>query len=149
MSSEFHDDGCFYCTSDERLESLMSEVCKLRVSTIYLFHDQKHPGRCVVAFNGHTTEIFQLSDKDRQDFYDDVAEVAKVIYDRFEADKINYATYGDLVPHLHMHLVPKKVGGLNWGGPFTDGSDKFYLPNKEREMRINILRKDLKTSSFS
>jgi len=33
--------------------------------------------------------------------------------------KINYAIYGDLVPHLHYHVVPKYRGGPNWGEPFA------------------------------
>jgi diadenosine tetraphosphate (Ap4A) HIT family hydrolase len=28
----------------------------------------------------------------------------------FKPDKINYGAFGDKIPHLHMHLVPKHEG---------------------------------------
>ena len=48
---------CFYCTKDERLDSLMMEVCELSASTLYLFKDQTYKGRCIVACKEHKREI--------------------------------------------------------------------------------------------
>ena len=45
--------------------------------------------------------------------------------------KINYAIYGDIVSHFHVHLVPKHRDGLQWGGPFTDTLPKVTLSAEE------------------
>ena len=52
-----------------------------------------------------------------------VAEVAKAIHRAFHPDKINYGSYADVVS-TYIHIVPKYIGGPNWGGPFADDNPK-------------------------
>ena len=103
---------CFYCEKGEKLNSLMLKICDLEYSTVYLNRDQKHKGRCIVAFKEHKTEYFQLTEAENKGYFLEVSKVAKAIYEVFQPDKINYATYGDGVPHVHMHIVPKYKNGL-------------------------------------
>ena len=92
---------------------------------------QKHKGRCVVAFKGHHDEMFELDDEQRSGFFAEVSLVAHAIANYTKADKINYAIYGDIVSHFHVHLVPKHRDGLQWGGPFTDTLPKVTLSAEE------------------
>lgn len=96
----------------------MIEVAPLSFSTLYLFKEQSHPGRCVVAYRAHVNELFELADAELVGFTRDVARAAKAIKAAFNPNKINYGAYSDKLPHLHMHLVPKYDGGVNWGAPF-------------------------------
>lgn len=123
--------GCFYCEKNERLLSLMTPLTKLQWSDIYLFNDQKHKGRCVVALKDHCNEIFELSSEQRNGFFAEVSLVANAIANYTKADKINYAIYGDIVSHFHIHLVPKHRDGLEWGSPFTDMLPKVKLSAEE------------------
>ena len=125
--------SCFYCEKDQRLLALMTPLAELRWSDVYLFNDQKHRGRCVVALKGHCDEIWQLTGEQRGGFFGEVSLVAEAIARHTGADKINYAIYGDLVSHFHVHLVPKHRDGLQWGGPFTDTLPKVAL--EERDFR--------------
>jgi len=109
---------CQYCRKDQRLEDLMIEIAPLGISTLYLFKEQTHPGRCVVAFRDHVNELFELSTTERNQFMEDVARAARAIKSAFSPDKINYGAYSDKLPHLHMHLVPKYREGVQWGAPF-------------------------------
>jgi ATP adenylyltransferase len=109
---------CLYCRRDHRLQDLMIEVAPLRVSTVYLFREQTHRGRCVVAYQEHVNELFELGNYDLGEFMRDVAQTAKAIKAAFAPNKINYGAYSDKLPHLHMHLVPKYEGGVAWGAPF-------------------------------
>ena len=106
---------CFYCTKDHRLQGLMAEVCCLNKSTVYLFRDQTFRGRCVVACKKHLTELFQLEPSELHEYMDEVAKVAEVINNIFKPDKITYAIFGDLVSHIHYHIVPKYKNGPLWG----------------------------------
>ena len=56
--------------------------------------------------------------------------MAEAVSNYARADKINCAIYGDLVSHFHVHVVPKRKGELQWGGPFTDDIEKVYLPEE-------------------
>ena len=117
MSSSLPD--CFYCRKDQRLADLMIEVAPLQVSTIYLFKEQTHPGRCIVAYKGHVNELFELPETELALFMQDVARAARAIKTAFNPAKINYGAYSDKLPHLHFHLVPKYVDGPAWGAPFV------------------------------
>ena len=96
----------------------MIEITPLAASTLYLFKEQTHRGRCVVAYRAHVNELFELPDAELALFMADVARAAKAIKAAFAPNKINYGAYSDKLPHLHMHLVPKYEGGAAWGAPF-------------------------------
>jgi len=109
---------CQYCEKDDRLTRVAIEIARLDVSTLYLFREQTYRGRCVVALNTHETELFRLDEETLRRFSRDVAATAAAIQRAFSPAKINYAIYGDLVPHLHYHVVPKYKDGESWGRPF-------------------------------
>ena len=109
---------CQYCRKDQRLHDLMIEIGPLSASTLYLFKEQTHRGRCVVAYRAHVNELFELPDAELTLFMRDVARAARAIKEAFQPNKINYGAYSDKLPHLHMHLVPKYEGGEKWGAPF-------------------------------
>jgi diadenosine tetraphosphate (Ap4A) HIT family hydrolase len=110
--------GCFYCERDERLEKLMIEIGKLRVSTLYLFREQTYRGRCIVALDQHETEFFHLPQDQQDQYMRDIAQAAKAIEQAFSPDKINYGAFGDTNPHVHFHIVPKYKDGPSWGTTF-------------------------------
>ena len=118
---------CLYCQRNELQKSLMIEVCDLSVSTLFLFKEQSHPGRCVVAYKDHIKELFELPAEDRNAFMADVCQVATAIQKAFSPAKINYGAYSDKLPHLHFHIVPKYEDGLSFGGIFEMNPQKEYL----------------------
>ena len=132
---------CFYCENGEKLHSSMIPICELKYSNVYLNRDQKHRGRCIVDFKDHKTEYFQLTEEENAGYFSELAKVAKAIWDEFHPDKINYATFGDGVPHVHVHVVPKYKGGLNWGEPFDDTLAMKLLSDEEYEEMVHALRK--------
>jgi diadenosine tetraphosphate (Ap4A) HIT family hydrolase len=109
---------CFYCRKDQRLHDLMIEIAPLPASTLFLFKEQTHPGRCVVAYRGHVNELFELPETELALFMKDVARAARAIKTAFAATKINYGAYSDKLPHLHFHLVPKIQDGPGFGTTF-------------------------------
>lgn len=135
--------NCFYCENGEKLRSLMIEICELPYSKVYLNRDQKHKGRCIVALKDHKTEYFQMSPEENAGYFAEVSKVAKAIFDLYHPDKINYATYGDGVPHVHVHIVPKYQGGLNWGSPFDDTLPKQLLSDGEYGEMVEALRAEI------
>ncbi|MGM7721669.1 HIT family protein [Metabacillus sp. Hm71] len=139
-----HDLECFYCTKNQDLQNLMIEIAKLKVSTLYLNKDQTHKGRCIIALDKHVTELFYLNKIELLYFMDDVSRAAEIIQTTFKPNKINYAIYGDLVSHLHFHLVPKYEGSLEWGEAFNHSpSDKQILGDAEYRAMVSDLQTNL------
>lgn len=122
---------CLYCQRNELQKSLMIQICDLSVSTLFLFKEQSHPGRCVVAYKDHVNELFELSVTDRNAYMADVCQVASAIQKAFAAKKINYGAYSDKLGHLHFHLVPKYEDGFEFGGTFEMNPQKNYLSDTE------------------
>ncbi len=140
-----YDSHCSYCIKAETLKAVMLEVDELPTSTVYLWKDGRYPGRCVVALKGHNCELFELEPAIRQQFMDEVSTVAAAIQQGFQADKINYAIFGDAVPHLHFHLVPKHKAGPEWGQPFVVNPSKPVPMSAEQiQSCLDILRKHLR-----
>lgn len=139
-----YDPTCFYCAKDQRLSDLMIPVSTLQVSTLYLFREQTHPGRCIVALNDHVSELFLLNSDNIKLFTEDLAKAAKAIHSAFNPGKINYAAYGDKVTHLHFHLVPKYENGPKWGEVFEMmPADKIYLKDTEYQAVIEKIKNEL------
>jgi ATP adenylyltransferase len=122
---------CQYCRKDQRLHDLMIEIAPLQVSTLYLFKEQTYRGRCIVAYNAHVNELYELPNAELTKFMQDVARAAKAVRIATGAAKINYGAYSDKLPHLHFHLVPKYVDGPSWGSPFTMMPDPKVLLSSE------------------
>lgn len=134
---------CGYCMRGELLDKFGIYICDLEVSTLILFREQSKPGRCIVAYKDHVSEIVNISDEERNAFFADVTRAAKAIHAAFHPDKVNYGAYGDTGCHLHMHLVPKYKGGDEWGGVFQMNPDKVYLSDGEYEKMIEAIKAHL------
>lgn len=137
------DSQCGYCMRGELLDKFGIFICELDVSSLILFKEQSKPGRCIVAYKDHVSEIVNISDEERNAFMADVTRAAKAIHAAFHPDKVNYGAYGDTGCHLHMHLVPKYQGGDEWGGVFQMNPDKTYLSDAEYQEMIEKIKANL------
>ena len=134
------DNNCAYCMRGELLEQFGIYICDLSVSSLILFKEQRHLGRCIVAYKDHVSEIVNISDEERNAFFADVNKAAKAIHAAFNPDKINYGAYGDTGCHLHVHLVPKYKDGFEWGGVFEMNPKKKFLSEQEYKEIIQKIK---------
>ena len=128
----------------------MFEVAKLETSVLYLNKDQTHFGRSILAFNNHKTELFELTRLELNHFAEDLSKAAKALQNAFDSQKINYAVYGDVVSHLHFHLVPKYENSVDWGDAFVHAPQEIKkLKNSEYEYLIEKIQQHLKTEEVN
>ena len=137
------DSNCGYCMRGELLDKFGIYICDLEVSSLILFREQSKPGRCIVAYKDHVSEMIDISDEERNAFIADVAHAAKALHAAFHPDKVNYGAYGDTGCHLHMHLVPKYQGGDEWGGTFQMNPGKTFLTDAEYQEMIDKIKANL------
>ena len=137
------DNNCAYCMGGDLLAKFGIPICDLQVSSLILFKEQSKPGRVIVAYKDHVSELVNLTDEERNAFMADVARAAKALHAAFHPNKVNYGAYGDTGCHLHMHLVPKYEGGDEWGGIFQMNPGKVYLTAEEYEAMIAKIKAHL------
>ena len=127
----------------ELLDQFGIFICDLEVSSLILFKEQSHPGRCIVAYKDHVSEIVNISDEERNAFFADVTRAANAIHAAFHPDKVNYGAYGDTGFHLHMHLVPKYKDEYEWGGVFEMNPGRTYLSDEAYAEMIEKIKANL------
>lgn len=137
------DINCGYCMRGELLDKFGIYICSLRVSDLILFKEQSHPGRVIVAYKDHVSELVDISQEDRDAFFADVAQAASALHKAFSPDKINYGAYGDGGCHLHFHLVPKYKDGFEWATVFQMNPGKVYLSDEEYGRMIEKIKANL------
>lgn len=125
------DANCAYCMEGDLVAKFGIKICELKTSKVYLFKEQSHEGRVIVAHKNHVGEMIELSDEERNDYFADVNKVAKALHAAFHPDKVNYGAYGDTGHHLHFHLVPKYKDDFEWGGVFAINPDHKYLDEEK------------------
>ncbi|MHB8454349.1 MAG: HIT family protein [Acidiferrobacterales bacterium] len=76
---------------------------------VVLVDDSDHAGFCRVIWNAHVKEMTELAGGARAHFMDAVFAVEEVIRALVHPDKINLASLGNQVPHLHWHVIPRFV----------------------------------------
>lgn len=119
-------------------------VMDLKVCSLYVFREQSHLGRCIVAYKDHVSEIVDISKEERELFLEDIANVSSAIHEAFHPDKVNYGFYGDTGKHLHCHLCPKYKDGYEWGGVFLMNPHLHDLPDEELEKIAQKIKAHLK-----
>jgi len=86
----------------------------------YLWRPGSIRGYCVAIWKrGHATEPTELDDQDAAGFWLEVLRLGRAVEDVYRPAKMNYQTLGNVVPHLHTHLVPR---------PWTDPAPHAPLP---------------------
>ena len=137
------DMNCAYCAEGALVEAFGIKIGELPASKVYLFKEQSHKGRCIVASKFHVSELIDLSEADRVAFMADVCKVSGAIHKLFSPAKVNYGAYGDTGCHLHFHLVPKYTGEFEWGGTFEMNPKRTTLPDAEYDSLVDSLKAEL------
>ncbi len=69
--------------------------------------DPDYPGFCRVILDGHVKEMTDLPVPHQQRLMAVVFTVEAALRDLLMPDKINLASLGNVVPHLHWHVIPR------------------------------------------
>ena len=119
-------------------------IAELREGILYLHTDQFFPGWSVLVLRRHATELFDLEREERARLMDEVSDVARALKLAFDARKVNYALFGNLVPHVHWHLIPRLPTDPAPREPvFAVPHEPVRLPRMERADRIARIRSRL------
>ena len=95
--------------SDERLRVVLAD-------------EPQHPAFLRVIWNAHVAEMCELLPDDRDHLMRVVFESERGLRDLMSPDKINLASLGNAVPHLHWHVIGRwrddaTFPGSVWSAP--------------------------------
>lgn len=138
------DKNCAYCMEGELVDQFGIKICELETSKVYLFKEQSHKGRVIVAHKRHIGDMTVLSSEERAAYFEDIAKVSNALQAAFKPNKVNYGAYGDTGCHLHFHLVPKYADEFEWGTTFAMNPERVTLTDEEYQELIDLIKENLK-----
>jgi len=123
-------------------------VGPLAVSSLYLAKNQTYRGQCQLIFDTrHVSRMDQLSRPEWSSFASDLYVAQQAVMRVLRPDHINIESLGNVVPHLHWHIIPRYVGDPKWGAPIwqvpLDTMPDRRLQDGERAALIASLRQAL------
>ena len=74
---------------------------------VILVNDPDLPGFCRVIWNQHLAEMSDLTYGEREHIMALVFTVEEAVRHVMQPDKINLAALGNIVPHIHWHVIPR------------------------------------------
>ncbi|BCA78501.1 HIT family protein [Desulfuromonas sp. AOP6] len=134
--------NCPMCTRWQDEPQL--RIAALDHCLVMLNRDQFFPGYTLVFTREHVTELFHLDKSVRQEVMEEVTTVAAALHQVFQPTKMNYELLGNMVPHMHWHLVPRFSSDPLWPRPIWSEphQDETLSPQAYAE-RILLIRNAL------
>lgn len=93
---------CVLCRSDGGI--VLARTRSLRVVRV---DDPDHPGTLRVIWNAHVAEMSDLDESQRVRLMAAVHAAETALRQALQPDKMNLASLGNQVPHLHWHVIAR------------------------------------------
>jgi diadenosine tetraphosphate (Ap4A) HIT family hydrolase len=124
-------------------------VAPLSVSSLYLAKNQTYRGQCSLIFDlRHAARPDQLTSTEWGAFCADLYAAQRAIVSVTQPDHVNVESLGNVVPHLHWHIIPRYIGDPRWGMPIWTTPLSEMLDTRldagERETLLRQLRDALR-----
>jgi diadenosine tetraphosphate (Ap4A) HIT family hydrolase len=129
--------GCELC--DTPGGEVLHQGAQFRV---VLIDDDNYPGFCRVIWRDHAKEMTDLNELDRMLLMDVLWQVEQVVREVMQPEKINLASFGNVVPHLHWHVIPRYTDDCHFPAPVWGQAQREPQPVslQVRRERLAALR---------
>jgi diadenosine tetraphosphate (Ap4A) HIT family hydrolase len=106
--------------------------------------DADYPAFLRVIWQAHVREMTDLDLVDQQHLLRVVLAVERVLRSELSPDKINLATLGNQVPHLHWHVIPRFADDAHFPDPVWAARRRAGVAHRvDQERLIEGLRSAL------
>jgi len=75
------------------------------------------PGFCRIVWTAHVREMADLTAAQRNRLFRVIHAVEMAVREVMRPDKINLASLGNVVPHLHWHVIPRWADDSHFPAP--------------------------------
>ncbi len=101
------------------------ELCELAAPSawsgqkfsVIIVDDANYPGFCRVIWHEHVREMSDLAREDRLLLNDAVHQLELAVRETMAPLKVNVASLGNVVPHLHWHVIPRYADDAHFPAP--------------------------------
>ncbi|HEU4459290.1 MAG TPA: HIT family protein [Methylibium sp.] len=124
--------GCPLCAEDGgRLVVRRPELRVIRPD------DAAFPATYRVVWNAHVAEWTDLPPAQRSSCMQAVATVETVLREALAPAKVNLASLGNFVPHLHWHVIARFEWDSHWPQPVWGPAQRTVQPRPAERLRAS------------
>ncbi|MGS2722545.1 HIT domain-containing protein [Porticoccus sp. GXU_MW_L64] len=123
-------------------------VGRFPLSLLLLHKDANYPWFILVPQRADVTEVHQLNGEDRTRLMAESCVLSEVLEKVFEADKLNLAALGNMVPQLHCHHIVRYRGDPAWPAPVWGEVSAVPYQKDELAERLAAIRGGLSHTDF-
>ena len=100
-----------------RLEQDTSVIGDFPLCRLLLMNDANYPWFILIPRRAEIREIFELERCDQKQLLEESSHLSQVLSNIFQADKLNIAALGNMVPQLHIHHIVRYQTDQAWPNP--------------------------------
>jgi diadenosine tetraphosphate (Ap4A) HIT family hydrolase len=108
---------------------------------VVLVAEPDYPGLCRVILSAHVAEMTDLGASEQAALMRVVLATEAAIRAVLRPDKVNLASLGNVVPHLHWHVVPRYRDDRHFPRPIWAAATRETAP--ARQVDASALRAEL------
>ncbi|KQW41993.1 MULTISPECIES: HIT family protein [unclassified Roseateles] len=118
---------CPLCTTDGGL--VIARTTQFRVVRVVDGDEaRRFPAFYRLIWNHHVAEFSDLSVTDRHASMDAVTEIERVLRSLLAPTKVNIASLGNVVPHLHWHVIARFDWDSHFPAPVWAAAQRDEIP---------------------
>lgn len=131
-----------------RLAADTVPVGRFPLSLLLLSKDANYPWCVLVPLREDVFEIHHLGEKDQQQLMRESCRLSEVMTSIFDADKMNVAALGNVVPQLHVHHIARSESDPAWPQPIWGVRPAASYADDQLQDRLDHLRAALVGDDF-
>lgn len=118
-------ENCLLCNEDGG-----KILVKNKLFRIILANEPDYPGFIRIIANDHYTEMTDLDPADQLTIMTAVLQIESIVRKLYQPDKINLASFGNVVPHVHWHIIPRYLNDKHYPNPIWGSvTNSQYIPS--------------------
>jgi diadenosine tetraphosphate (Ap4A) HIT family hydrolase len=134
--------SCSLCDAEQETVLWSDAQCR-----VVLVNEPDYSGYCRVIWHEHLKEMTDLTEIERAHLMQIVFLVEQILREIMHPEKINLASLGNQVPHVHWHIIPRFTDDAHFPDPVwsvrkrdskSDGLDRAILTQRLRQRFAEI-----------
>lgn len=102
-------DDCPFCQIVADPQSRPNWIVDFPNSVAILHFNQVFHGRSILITRNHHEDMLEIPEAESRAINEELWRLADAIKRALRPDRLNYANYGNVVPHQHWHVFPRFV----------------------------------------
>ena len=128
---------------DPRLLADTHVVGGMALSEVLLMDDMRFPWLILVPRIAGARELIDLDAADRNVLSGEINVVGRALESIEKPDKLNFASLGNVVSQLHLHIIARRIGDAAWPQPVWNHGERVVYSTASRDARIAALKRAL------